>query len=336
MSTSPKYLNRSNALLSALDLKAPIIGAPLGGASEYELVAALSRCGCFGFIGTGGPSYTTQSWIEEQIELATSHGDIRRIGVGIGVSRLAKEDKLLQSIIAAKLAAVWLSFGDPSPYTMPLQNAGKLVFSQVNNLAEAELAIAAGVDVIVAQGLEAGGHTGDTNTVFSLVPMIRDCIDSLESPELPFLAAAGSIVDGRTMLAALTLGADAVVLGTRLALSPESVYKQRYQQAVLSTSDAGKGTMLSEYADRLRGKSHSHKGRCLTNELFNPNKLSGLTPEEISKSTETCLRAIENEEASKEVIWSGQGASTITEILPVATIIERTLTEVEQLKQSLS
>ena len=138
------------------------------------------------------------------------------------------------------------------------------------------------------------------------------------------------------MLAALTLGADAVVLGTRLALSPESVYKQRYQEAVLSTSDAGNGTMLSEYADRLRGKSHSHKGRCLTNELFNPNKLLGLTPEEISKSTEICLRAIENEEASKEVIWSGQGASTITEILPVATIIERTLTEVEQLKRSLS
>ena len=161
MSTSPINLNRSNALLSALNLEAPIIGAPMGGASEYELAAALSRCGCFGFIGTGGPSYTTQLWIEEQIKLATSHGDIRRIGVGIGVSQLAKEGTRLQSIIAAEPAAVWLSFGDPTPYTMPLKNAGISVFSQVNNLAEAELAIAAGVDVIVAQGLEAGGHTGD-------------------------------------------------------------------------------------------------------------------------------------------------------------------------------
>lgn len=328
-------LNRSDEFISQLGLKSAIIGAPMGGASEYKLASALSRSGVFGFIGTGGPAYTSIDWLVQQVAAVSAEGDLSKVGIGIGISRLSNDANLLGQLIALKPAAIWLSFGDPTPYVDSLKQAGILVFSQVNNLSEAMVAAKAGADVIVAQGIEAGGHTGDTSTLSSLLPMIRDYIASRDLIAPPFLVAAGGIVDGRSMLSAMVLGADAVVMGTRFALSTESVFKPRYKEAVLAISDAGDGTILTEYADIFQGKQHSHKGRCLANAIFNKDTLSSLTADEIQAYTESCLNAIENEEIAKEVIWSGQGASSIHSILPAGEIVTIILEELTELKSTI-
>jgi len=193
-----------------LGIEHPIISAPMSGRATGELAAAVSAAGGFGLIGgsTAGPA-----WLRAQIRAVRERTD-RPFGVGFISSAPGLED-VLQVALDERVAAVSHSFSDPTPYVAAAHAAGVKVLAQVQTVARAAVAARAGVDVITAQGTEAGGHTGYIATL-PLVPAVVDVAGTI-----PVLAAGG-IADGRGLAAVLMLGAEGAWIGTRFLASPEA------------------------------------------------------------------------------------------------------------------
>jgi nitronate monooxygenase len=143
---------------------------------------------------------------------------------------------------------MFLSFGDPQPFAARIRQAGVPLICQIQTIADAQRAIQVGADVVVAQGAEAGGH-GERRGTFTLVPEVADLIATV-GPET-LLCAAGGVGDGRGLAAALCLGADGVVVGTRLWASEEALVHPNLQAAVVSAT--GDDTLRSSVIDILRG-----------------------------------------------------------------------------------
>jgi len=173
-----------------------------------RLAAAVTHAGGLGLIGGG---YGDGDWIEREW---TSAGNAR-VGCGFITWSLAKRPELLEGVLVHQPAAIMLSFGDPSPFAAAVRAAGARLICQVQNVAQARKAAGAGADVIVAQGTEAGGH-GQSEPLFTLLPqVVGSC------PDVP-VVAAGGIADGRGLAAAIMLGAEGVLMGTRFYASQEA------------------------------------------------------------------------------------------------------------------
>ena len=138
------------------DLTTPVIGAPMAGVSGGALARAVSQAGGLGMIGVSGRHsaefVTSESAVPARAELP--------FGVGLMIWTLADRPELFEATVAAQPSLVSMSFGDPAPWVGPLHDAGIAVAAQVNTVADAHRALEAGVDVLVAQGTEGGGHTG--------------------------------------------------------------------------------------------------------------------------------------------------------------------------------
>jgi nitronate monooxygenase len=219
----------------------PILNAPMGGGdAPGALAAAVSNGGGLGMIG--GTTAGGVEWLRREIT-AAREGTSRPFGVGV-ITHLPGAAELTRAALDEGARIVAHSFGDPTPHVEPAHAAGALVICQVRSVGEARRAAAAGVDVITAQGTEAGGHTGTTATL-ALVPAVVDAV----SP-LPVLAAGG-IGDGRGIAAALLLGAEGVWLGTAFLATPEAGIVPGYKARVLraGTDD----TVLTEVFDLAAG-----------------------------------------------------------------------------------
>jgi nitronate monooxygenase len=195
-----------------LGIEHPIISAPMsGGIAAAELAAAVSEAGGFGIIGamtTGGPD-----WLRAQIRQIRERTS-KPFGVGF-ISSFPGLDEFVQVALEERVTAVSHSFADPTPYVSPAHAAGVKVIAQVQTVAQAAVAAQAGVDILVAQGTEAGGHTGHSGTL-PLVATVRDIAGTI-----PVLAAGG-IADGRGLAAVLVLGAEGAWMGTRFYASREA------------------------------------------------------------------------------------------------------------------
>lgn len=200
-------------LTESLEIDHPILLAPMGYVSGGALAAAVTRAGGLGLIGCG---YGDGEWIEREFAAAGNC----RVGCGFITWSLAKRPQLLTQALAHRPAAVMLSFGDPQPFAAAVKAAGARLICQVQGLAHLEEALAAGADIIVAQGTEAGGH-GATRATLPLVPQIADIV-ARRAPE-SLVVAAGGIADGRGLAAALMLGAEGVLVGTRFYASVEAL-----------------------------------------------------------------------------------------------------------------
>jgi len=195
-----------------LGIEHPIISAPMGGGiAAANLTAAVSEAGGFGLIG--GTTLHGPDWLRAQI-LAVRERTSRPFGVGF-ISSFPGLDELVQVALEERVMAVSHSFADPTPYVAAAQSAGVKVIAQVQTVAQASVAAHAGVDVLVAQGTEAGGHTGYSGTL----PLVAVVVDM--AGNIPVLAAGG-IADGRGLAAVLMLGADGAWMGTRFVASRES------------------------------------------------------------------------------------------------------------------
>ncbi len=227
-------------LTETFGLTAPIVSAPMAMASGGRLAGAVSEAGGLGFIGGG---YCDPDWIAAQFGEAGN----RPVGCGFITWALDEADPgLFDSVLARGPAAVFLSFGDAAPYVARARAAGVPSFVQVQDLAGARAARDAGADVIVAQGSEAGGH-GAARGTMSLVPEVVDAVgrDAL-------VLAAGGIADGRGLAAALMLGADGVLVGTRFWAAEEALVAEGFQRAaVQATGDATQRTNLPDVARGL-------------------------------------------------------------------------------------
>jgi nitronate monooxygenase len=157
-----------------------------------------------------------------------------------------------------------LSFGDPAPFVPAIRAAGSVLVCQVQSIAHTRAALAAGADIIVAQGTEAGGH-GAVRATLTLVPEVADLL-ARDSPGT-LLVAAGGIADGRGLAAALMLGADGVMIGSRFWATPEALIHPDHQRAALATN--GDGTVRQIAADIARGYDWPAEftGRVLDNDF---------------------------------------------------------------------
>ncbi len=241
-------------LTELLDIKHPIIQAPMAFVSGGALASATSNAGGLGLIGGG---YGDQAWLEQ--ELNRSHN--ADIGCGFITWSLAEQPHLLDVVLDAKPKAVMLSFGDEKPFIEPIKNAGAIVICQVQTLVQALAAHDNGADVIVAQGSEAGGHAAIRGTI-SLVREVVDRIDTVP------VVAAGGIADGRGLAAALMLGAAGVLMGTRFCATQESLMPEQAKERALEAT--GDSTLQSGVVDILRDKDWPgpYKLRTLQNDTL--------------------------------------------------------------------
>jgi nitronate monooxygenase len=179
-------------------------------------------------------------------ELALAKG--RKFGLGFITWALDRAPQALDQVLQHSPCCVFLSFGDPKPHAKKIRDAGAKLVCQVQSLRHAEQALDAGADAIVAQGTEAGGH-GAVRSTLPLVPEVADYL--LKHAPKTLLLAAGGIADGRGLAAALMLGADGVLIGTRLWASAEALTPQAMtDRAVRATGD---DTVRTKAIDALRG-----------------------------------------------------------------------------------
>jgi nitronate monooxygenase len=237
------------------DLTTPIIGAPMAGVSGGALARAVSLGGGLGMIGVSGAA--TADFVTEQCAIAA--GDDVSFGVGLMVWVLDDRPDLLAATIAAEPALVSVSFGDPAPYVGPLHDAGIAVAAQVNTTADIRRAEAAAVDVIVVQGTEAGGHTGQR----AMLPLLQEAVTLTDRP----VVAAGGIATGRGMAAALVAGAAGVWIGTPLLSCTEGLNSAAVRERVRAAS--GDETVHTRAFDVAEGFAWPERwpGRALVNDF---------------------------------------------------------------------
>lgn len=228
-------------LTEAFDLTYPIVSAPMAFAAGGRLAAAVSRAGGLGLIGGG---YGNPDWLENEFGAAGN----TRVGAGFITWKMAEHPEVLDQALARDPAALCLSFGDPAPFASRIAEAGVPLFCQVTTLRDAMRAADVGARVIVAQGAEAGGH-GERRGTITLVPEVADWLAG-HAPEV-LLLAAGGMADGRGLAAALMLGADGVLMGSRLWASQEAQVSTAMTDAAIAAT--GDETIRSSVMDVARG-----------------------------------------------------------------------------------
>lgn len=223
-------------LCGLFGIKYPVLLAPMAGVSGGTLAAAVSRAGGLGLIGGG---YGDAEWLTRAFDDA---GDAR-VGVGFITWALARQPRLLDLALDRNPVALMLSFGDFKPFLERIRSAQSKLIVQVQTLDQARAAVDAGVDAIVAQGTEAGGHGGARATL-PFVPAVVDIAQGVP------VIAAGGIADGRGVAAALALGATGALCGTAFFASDESLASENAKQATLHGS--GDDTERSSVFDVAR------------------------------------------------------------------------------------
>ena len=198
-------------LCELLNIEHPIISAPMAGTAKADLATAVSAAGGLGMIGVWTPD--GPDWLRDQIRTVRERTS-NTFGVGF-ISSTPNVAAMVQVAIDERVPVISHSFADPSAYVAAAHEAGIKVIAQVQKVSHAQKVVAAGVDVITAQGSEAGGHTGYNGTL-PLVPAVLDV-----AGDIP-VVAAGGIADGRGLAAMLMLGAEGVWMGTRFVTSEEA------------------------------------------------------------------------------------------------------------------
>ncbi len=319
------YLNTRFA--QRFHLSTPIALAPMALATGGALAAACAQAGALGLVGGG---YGDLGWTQREYNLATellkndavSHN---RLGCGFITWKLDENAQALDWVLTQKPCAIMLSFGDPRPYAPRIADAGAQLICQVQRLDQVAQAIEAGASVIVAQGGEAGGHGANAlegRSTFTLVPEIADYL-AAHSPNT-LLLAAGGVADGRGLAAALLLGADGVLIGSRLWASTESLAASGAKEQAAQTN--GDGTARSAVFDILRRKSWPapYDFRAIRNDLHRSleNNVAALqaNPDAARADYDAGVKAGDFTRAHATV---GEAVGLMTDIPSAQTLIER-------------
>jgi len=225
----------TNRITTLFNIQYPLIQAGMIWCSGWELAAAVSNSGGLGIIGSGS---MYPDVLEEHVVKCKKATDKP---FAVNLPMLYPDiDKHIETIIKHKVPIVFTSAGNPKTWTAHLQHHGITVVHVVSSVKFALKAQQAGVDAVVAEGFEAGGHNGrDETTTFCLIPMVREAIS------IP-LIAAGGIGTGRGMLAAMNLGADAVQIGSRFVASDESSAHQNFKNTVVDAKEGDTILTLKE------------------------------------------------------------------------------------------
>lgn len=310
----------STRLTERLGLKHPIISAPMAFAAGGRLAAAVSDAGGLGLIGGG---YGDAGWISEQFSAAGQ----QTVGCGFITWSLAKQPQLLDLVLSFRPRAVFLSFGDPAPFAEQIRGAGALLICQVQRKNDAARALDCGADIVVAQGTEAGGHGARRGTL-TLVPEVADLI-AKQSPQT-LLCAAGGIGDGRGLAAAMMLGADGVLVGSRLWASKEANVSSAMHAAALNAS--GDDTIRSQVMDLARKLDwpDRYTARVLQNAFTrrwhgHESELMAVADEEAAKYRQAWAEG----DPERSNTFVGEVVGLIQDIEPAGDIIRRMVRDAE-------
>lgn len=312
----------SNRLTEALGIRYPILSAPMAFAGGGALAGAVSRAGGLGLIGGG---YGDPAWLEEQFKAAAGE----RVGVGFITWSLKQSPSLLTGVLKHRPAAVMLSFGDPRPFIDEIRGAGAMLICQCQNTDHVWDAIDVKADVVVAQGAEAGGH-GALRGTLSFVPEAADLL-AAHAPDT-HLVAAGGIGDGRGLAAAMMLGAEGVLIGTRFWASREALVAKRHHEAIVeatgddtirtTTADIARqiqwprGFTARVYKNAFTRRWHGHE-----EDLETSIKVEG----------PKYRKAFADGDPDNTGVWFGEAAGVIREIDSAEAIVARIASEAETL-----
>ena len=310
----------STPLTRLLGIRHPIISAPMAGWSGGELAGAVSEAGGLGMIGVS--SATPVGLISAESKLAGEHGPF-----GIGLMGWALEDRpeLLEATLAEKPAVVSISFGDPAPYAEKVRESGALLISQVQDAKKAGRAVEADVDVLVAQGTDAGGHTGSVGTL----PLLQRVLEIGEAAGKPVLAAGG-IATGRGIAGALAMGAAGVWIGTRFCATRESLGGDEAKRRILEAGETG--TVHTRVFDLAQGIPWPEEfpGRALRNSFT--ARWHGREEDlrmQRSSAAKGLEEARERGDYSEAYIYAGQAAGLVNDLPPAGELVERLAVEAE-------
>ena len=310
----------TNRICDLLNIKYPIIQAGMVWVSGYKLASAVSNAGGLGLIGAGSMHPETLKEHIQKCKKATK----KPFGVNIPLF-YPEMDKILNIIIEEKVKIVFTSAGNPKLYTKFLKEHGITVVHVVSSVKFALKSQEAGVDAIVAEGFEAGGHNGrEETTTLTLIPMVKEKIT------IP-LIAAGGIATGNAMLAAMALGADAVQIGSRFVTSTESSAHMNFKQEVLRTEDGGTHLTLKELTPvRLIKNDFYKKVQDLYSQQVEADQLEKLLGRGRAKKG---MFEGDLDEGELEI---GQIAGLIHEIKPAADIVNEIVNEFRLSQKSIS
>jgi len=300
---------KANRLTTMLAIEHPIILGPMGGVSGGKLAAAVSNAGAFGMVGGG---YGDADWVSRELSLLRS---LTRRPWGVGFITWSLQRRVLEIALEHEPAAVMLSFGDPRTFARLVKDSGSRLVCQVQDLAGARSARRAGADVIVAQGTEAGGHAGSRGTL-ALVPAVVDAISPVP------VVAAGGIADGRGLAAALMLGAQGVLLGTRFYASTEALGHVRAKARIAAA--CGDDTERTHVFDAVRGLAwpRAYSGRALGNEFLRRwrgrDAELALAPPALRRAYREATRRGDFDTA---VVWAGEAVDLIERVRPAADVV---------------
>lgn len=296
-------------LCELLGIEYPIIQGGMAHLGTAELVSAVSNAGGLGVIGSAAAS---PDWLTKQIHLTRDKTD-KPFAVNIVLLAPFLEENL-EVALKERVGIVIFGGGNPSAYIHKLKEAGVKVISVISSVALARRLERFGVDGIIAEGMEAGGHIGEVTTM-ALVPQVADGV------RLP-VVAAGGIADGRGMAAALALGAQGVQMGTRFICSEECIAHLGFKERILKAHDR---------ATVVTGGTTGHPVRCLENKVtrqFIALERDGVAKEVLEEfgMGRLYLGVIEGN-MDEGSLMAGQIAGLIREIKPVKAIVEDIVAE---------
>lgn len=287
-----------------LNIKYPIIQGGMANIAMGEFAAAVSNAGGLGLIASGG---FDAERIRQEIQKCRALTD-KPFGVNLMLMN-PDVDNIARMLVEEKVDVITTGAGSPEKYVADWKAVGSKVIPVVSGVALAKRMERLGVDAVIAEGGESGGHVGEMTTM-TLVPMVVDAVN------IPVIAAGG-IADGRGMVAAFALGAIGVQVGTVLLASDECPIHQNYKEAVVKAKD--NGTLVT-------GRSSGAPVRCLKNQMtreYLKMESQAVPREELEQLTLGSLRkAVLDGDTKNGSLMAGQVAGLVKEIKPVAAIIK--------------
>ena len=315
-------------LTDKLGIEHPILLAPMNVIAGGKLAAAVTAAGGLGMIGGG---YGDADWLERQYATVGN----ARVGCGFITWSMARNPALLDQVLAKRPAALMLSFGEPEPHASRVRARGVPLICQFQGMKYLRDAVDAGADIVVAEGCEAGGHSGYRG-VFTLVPEAADYL-AKRSPDT-VLVAAGGVGDGRGLAAALMLGADGVMVGSRFVAAEESEAPSGFRDAIIQAD--GDSTTKSRSVDVARKRYWPNPEfvvRVLNNGFVTRwHDREQEMARDIGAVMESFWQAFEEGDAENSGVLTGEVCGIIRDAPSAARIVKRMIDQACQLLGSHS
>ncbi|PQJ74111.1 NAD(P)H-dependent flavin oxidoreductase [Polaribacter gangjinensis] len=309
-----------NKITKLFNIQYPIIQGGMVWVSGWKLASAVSNAGGLGLIGAGSMYPEVLREHIQKCKKATNKP------FGVNVPMLYPEiEKIMDIIVDENVKIVFTSAGNPKTWTSFLKEKGITVVHVVSSVKFALKAQEAGVDAVVCEGFEAGGHNGrEESTTFTLIPMVKQAVS------IPVIAAGG-IATGRGMLAAIVLGADGVQIGSRFAATIESSAHQNFKQTILDVKDGDTHVTLKELAPVRLVKNKFYQE---VQELYKQNPTIEQLKDLLGRAR--AKKGIFEGDLENGELEIGQIAGLINNIKPTKVVLEEIITEFNEVKALIS